>query len=466
MLTHGADLRNEGEAAAVAAAVSSQTGHVDVLVHADAPRIDGVLEEKEARAFAFVFDTRVEGWRNLTAALATPTVGRAVVLQPAGSRCGEGGADAAAAAEWLAALAARRPEGHGPCTAAVAWDGSPESARRVAAVILGSTGGETVVTSPEHDPPVRWDDAGALDAGKLDGGSPLVAAVRGFSLAEGLRVETALELPTHGHRVAGRRALPEAVALETLAETAALLAPGWHVSAIENAEFRAPLVLGDGEPGPVEARALLRPDGRDVVAECRLVGAPAGGGATAPGIVHVVARVRLTAAPPPPAVDRAVPRRCAGGLSPDEIYRVYARGPESRVLEGAWRLNSAAVGLVAAGRPSGGDQLVTAPRLFEACVQMSEVLDTGLSGRLAAPVGVERVGLACPPAAADGARLYAIVRPASDGSVRASPGEDTFDARVVDERGNVYLDVRGCRTAGTGTAADPAGIAALRDAMA
>ena len=255
--------------------------------------------------------------------------------------------------------------------------------------------------------------------------------------------------------------LPEAIGLEALAQAAALAAPGWHVAAVEQAEFGKPLVFGSGERQLVEVRAVLRLDGRDLVAECRLSSAPGAGAA----VTHVAARVRLTPTPPPPAFERAAPRRCAGGLSPEDIYSVYSHAPEFRVLERAWRTNAAAVGLMASGLPPASGALVTAPRLFELCVQTAEVLDTGLHGRLAAPVGVDCVRLVQPADGANGSRRYAIVRPASDADGQVRGAVETYDARVVDEGGNVYLEVRGCRTAAV-EAAHPAGLATFRDAMA
>ena len=54
------------------------------------------------------------------------------------------------------------------------------------------------------------------------------------------------------------------------------------------------------------------------------------------------------------------------------------------------------------------------------------------------PAGGGRFGPRRQPTEAEGRRLYAVVTPVSDG--------DAFDAQVIDEAGNVYVDMRGYRT--------------------
>jgi hypothetical protein len=67
---------------------------------------------------------------------------------------------------------------------------------------------------------------------------------------------------------------------------------------------------------------------------------------------------------------------------------------------------------------------------------------------------VERVRLLRPPTTKG--RLYAVVRPAGAG----------FEARVVDEAGQVCLVVEGYRTAQLPTAVDEKGLESLRAVMA
>jgi malonyl CoA-acyl carrier protein transacylase len=469
----GIDLREPAEADALGRTVAARSGPAELIVHADAPAIEEAIAEKPRGAFAFVFDTRVEGWRNLTRAVAAaPQATTAVVHSMSGRFGAPGHADAAAAEELLAAVAGRAAEPAGSRSLAIAWDRSPAAAEKIAGLLLG-TGfeGEAIVTSGELAIPPDWDEAGGLDPGPPSSAGPCVIRARAFTPADGLRVDaTAVsESLLDGERLAGHSVLSEGIALETLAETAAMLAPGWHVAGVEQVEFLAPVVLGGEQRQSLEAVARLCPDGRDVVAACRLLGLADGANGSVETTTFVAARVRLTATAPPPAFERASPHRFMGGLSGAEIYRVCLRAPAFRVLERAWRTNAAVVGLMARAPEPAGEPLFTAPRLFELCVQTAEVLDTGRRGCLAEPIHVDRVRLARPAAAANGSRLYAVVRPAAaEGVEREADGEiHTYDARVLDEGGNVYLDLHGCRTAPMAGAirAEPAHLAALRDGI-
>jgi hypothetical protein len=382
-----------------------------------------------------------------------------VVVQSTAGRFGRAHcADAAAAEELLATLAVH-PATPGPRRLAIAWDRSPETAAVVAAVVVGSNVGiETVVTRAGWCPP-DGDDDGGLDTEPLTGQGALLGAVRDWRCG-GLRVQTDLRARAVALALeeTGRGGVvPETIGLEAVAEAATLAAPGWHVSAIEQAEFLAPVSYLAGEPPSLDVEAFVRPDGKDLVAQCRLVGDQ--------DRTYLAARVRLTSSPPPSAASRPVPGRCVGALSADDIYRVYARTAPFRVLAGAWRTNAAAVGQLAPARSDGEDALVSAPRLVELCLQTAQVFETGRRGRLAAAVAVDRLILAGPGSVANGSRLYAVVRPSSDN--RASDERAaSFDGSVVDDAGRVYLEMRGCRTVALDGAPDAAGLAAFRNAMA
>ncbi len=81
---------------------------------------------------------------------------------------------------------------------------------------------------------------------------------------------------------------------------------------------------------------------------------------------------------------------------------------------------------------------VMAPRLIELCFQTAGVWDIQTTGTMALPLGLASVTAYRQPAEAEGGRLYALVE--------ASDGGAAFDARVVDEAGRVYVDLKGYRT--------------------
>ena len=90
----------------------------------------------------------------------------------------------------------------------------------------------------------------------------------------GLVVQTTLDPAAQPfldhHRIDGTAVLPGVMGMEAFAEVARLLAPDWHVVAVEDVDFRAPLKFYRDEPRTLTVTALLRPDGADLVAECRL----------------------------------------------------------------------------------------------------------------------------------------------------------------------------------------------------
>ena len=149
-------------------------------------------------------------------------------------------------------------------------------------------------------------------------------------------------------------------------------------------------------------------------------------------------------------------------LAAADIYSVYFHGPAYRVLESAWKNGSGVVGLLADALPPNhvpeGLPTLVAPRLIELAFQTAGVFELGTRGLMGLPLRVERVRSVRPPETASG-RLHAVVTP--------SPSANgSFDARVVDADGNVYLVVDGYRTVELPGAASAAQLEPFRAAMA
>jgi hypothetical protein len=130
------------------------------------------------------------------------------------------------------------------------------------------------------------------------------------------------------------------------------------------------------------------------------------------------------------------------GLGEDAIYRVYFHGPAFKVLEGV-RLDAAhAVGLMAANLPPetspAAARTLVAPRLIELCFQTAGILEMKEHERLGLPTAIRSVAVFRRPDQANGRRLYAEVWH------NGSPEE--YEARVVDEAGDVYVELHGYRT--------------------
>ena len=115
------------------------------------------------------------------------------------------------------------------------------------------------------------------------------------------------------------------------------------------------------------------------------------------------------------------------------------------------------VGLMAEDLPGNhqpSDQpTLMAPRLIELCFQTAGLWELGAQSRFGLPQDVHQVSLLRAPELAEG-KLYAVVTPC--------PEDGTFDAEVVDTKGNRYLYLSGYRTAALPGSVDEETLKALQ----
>jgi hypothetical protein len=285
-------------------------------------------------------------------------------------------------------------------------------------------------------------------------------------LARGLVMLTELDPSRQAflddHRIDGTPVLPGVMGMEGFAEAARALLPGWHVSALEEVDLRAPFKFYRDEPRTLELQALLRDGGEGtVVADCRLIGRRTLPGKGEQDTVHFTGRARLTREPPPAAPERERPSaeaRDSGEVDRDAVYRVYFHGPAYQVLESAWRADGEVVGRLAPDLPPAheppGQPTDLAPRLIELCFQTAGVWEIGRSGRMALPTHVDRVLRF--EGADEGGTLFAVVHP-RDG--------DGVDAEVVDEGGRILVRLEGYRTTALPGGLDSEALDPIRAAM-
>ena len=126
----------------------------------------------------------------------------------------------------------------------------------------------------------------------------------------------------------------------------------------------------------------------------------------------------------------------------DDIYRLYFHGPAFQVLEGVQRSGETVLGKLNKSLPAftGGDQvLLSTPTLVELCFQTAGIWEVGKTGTLALPRSIQSLTLY--RQSINGAAIYAEVKP-----VRTRDGAFSFDARVVDAHGRLYLEMKDYRT--------------------
>jgi hypothetical protein len=78
-----------------------------------------------------------------------------------------------------------------------------------------------------------------------------------------------------------------------------------------------------------------------------------------------------------------------------------------------------------------------APRLVELCFQAAALWHVKSKNAMAFPLGIDSVTVYRQPDEATG-RLYALLATEDDGQ--------SFDGRVVDEAGNLFVELKGYRT--------------------
>jgi hypothetical protein len=126
----------------------------------------------------------------------------------------------------------------------------------------------------------------------------------------------------------------------------------------------------------------------------------------------------------------------------EDIYQVYFHGPAFQVLEGVQRSGDVVLGKLHKGLPAttaGEHALVSTPILVELCFQTAGIWEIGKTGSLALPRSIESLTLH--RQSVNGVTIYAEVTPAqgADGSMQ-------FDARVIDSKGRLYLELKNYRT--------------------
>lgn len=480
---HELNLIEAGAVASVIEGIRRQHGRIDVLIHAAGIEISHLLPDKQTREFDLVFDVKADGWFNLLHAIGDMPLGATVAFTSVAGRFGNTGqTDYAAANDLLckctSSLRTTRPETRGIAIDWTAWADIGMATRGsipkvmeaagidmmqpkigIAAVrrelVAGGTRGEVLIAGSLGILTEDWDASGGLDpelatraVEPAGAAGPMVGYVTGMSVREGLTVETVVDPKTQpflrDHRMDGTALLPGVMGAEAFAEAARLALPGWRVAAVEDMRFQAPFKFYRDQPRTLFLRAVYRPDGQDIVAECWLTGERTLPLRAEPQVTtHFTGKVRLTRAPLELARIDAVALPEGPFIGAADIYRVYFHGPSYQVLERVWPpvLGGGTLGVFAEDLPldrtPASAPLVASPRLIELCFQTIGIWELATKGRFALPRSFERVTAFGGPVAPR-APLVAVVT--------ARDGGERFDAMVVDAEGIVCVKLEGYRS--------------------
>jgi hypothetical protein len=479
------DLRDGEAIDRVIEDVRRRYGRIDVILHAGGLLIDRTLPNKEPQQFDLVFDVKADGFYHLLRAARDMPIGATVVFSSVAGRFGNNGqTDYAAANDLLCKITSwlrhRRPETRGMAIDWTAWGQIGMASRGSIPQIMealgvdmlppeagvptvrreltyGGTRGEIVVAGRLGAWLEESDPTGGLDPDKvaalLATRSPrllMVGAVRAAKRYGGLEVETTLDPRKqpflYDHMPDPDTPwLPGVMATEAMAEVAGLLAPGYRILAVENEEMLGAFKFFRMEPRTLYLNAQVMPASGDELEAhvlLRSVTTPAKEGLPTQVKTHFTATVRLGLAErPAPTMAFTPPTMADLPITAEAIYNEFFHGPSYRVIARAGVVGHQAIGRFAADLPPQTDPAdvasLMAPRLVELCFQLAALWHRHTHGAMAFPLGFASLTAYRQETEATGP-LYGIVTTADDG--------ETFDGRVVDEAGHVFVELKGYRT--------------------
>jgi NAD(P)-dependent dehydrogenase (short-subunit alcohol dehydrogenase family) len=479
--------------------VRQGSGRIDVLLHAAGMERSHLLPDKEPGEFDLVFDVKCDGWFNLLHAVGDMPLGATVAFSSIAGRFGNRGqADYSAANDLLCKMTSNfrstRPTTRAIVIDWTAWGGIGMAARgsipkmmELAGIDMlppeagiplirreltaGGRRGEVVIGQRLGILVNEWDSTGGLEPGAVEFSQkerlrgPMIGEVASVGLHHGLIIETTLDPNVqaflHDHQIEGTPVLPGVMGIEAFAEAALWMLPDWQIEAVEDVNFLAPFKFYRNEPRTLAVEAVFGAQSDAIIADCQLTGSRLLPNQLEPQVTtHFTARVRLSRESRPIGVTAeplVAPARSP--MEAADIYRVYFHGPAYQVLERAWRDEKRIVGQMAKSLPKHHHPperpTVMAPRLIELCFQTAGLWEMGVQGRLGLPKHIDKVCLWSKPGRVEGP-LLAVVTPGSD--------EESFDAEVLDTKGNRYLSLSGYRTATFTTSVDSEPLKALRAA--
>jgi 3-oxoacyl-(acyl-carrier-protein) synthase/NAD(P)-dependent dehydrogenase (short-subunit alcohol dehydrogenase family)/acyl carrier protein len=475
------DLTDNVAVAQVVKEIGDRHGRIDVLIHAAGLEISHGVADKKPSEFDLVFDVKSDGWFNIVSAIGKMPVGAAVVFSSVAGRFGNAGqTDYSAANDLLCKCISNfrstRPDTNGIAIDWTAWSGIGMAARGSIPTIMKQAGidmlppeagipivrrelsagtrGEVVIGQKlgimirEFDPQGGLDTSanGPMENAMISRGV-MIGEVRGMSLYGGLTVETTLDPSNqpflYDHQINQTPVLPGVMGIEAMAEAAKLIFQDRYIGAIENVQFLTPFKFYRNQPRTLTIQAEYSVDKEDIVADCRLLGSRILHGQSEPEVtLHFSGRVRLVAGLPDAIKKNSIPQAGKGAkLASSHLYRLYFHGPAYQVIDSAWRDGSQVVALFAKNLPGNHVPpelpLVASPRFVEFCFQTASLSGLALQSRLGLPYAFKEIRVVSSPEKATNTAFFALIDTNPDG---------TYSAEVVDDKGNLYLVLKGYQT--------------------
>jgi malonyl CoA-acyl carrier protein transacylase len=489
--------------------IKDAEGHIDAFLHAAGMERSRKLEMKPIEEFRLVVSVKADGFFNLFKAMETKDMlPRGVVFfsSVAGRFGNSGQTDYAAANDLLCKItSAIRNQYPGIKAVAIDWSawGGVGMATRGNIPTLMKMAGIDLVPPEQAAPMVQAEllasTGEAIIAGSLGtllearcphGGINLIKAdsalrtgqpvhsmlshVADFDLNRGLTLEAELDPKTqpylYDHSMNGIPVLPGVMGIEGFSVAAkhigSVLASnkdGLDVGRLEDIHFLAAFKFYRKEPRRVTwlARAMREQDGLVVyvtLESSRLMKTGA-----EKHMQHFSGKVHLKLHEPEvQETSTNIPNWNASyTVQAEDIYHLYFHGPAFQVLEGVQRSGENVLGKLNKKLPAftnGEHALLSTPILVELCFQTAGIWEIGKTGIMALPRSIESLTLYHQNV--NGAAIYAEVKP-----FRSGNGELHFDARVVDSKGRLYLELKEYSTTPLPVTVEPNLLAPLKELM-
>ena len=480
-------------------AVLQAEGKVDVLIHAAGVEHSHRLENKPLEEFTNTIAVKATGFYHLFHTLAEKgKLPRAVVaFSSVAGRFGNAGQTDYAAANDLLCKMMSALRGQHPDIKAIALDWGAwadvgmasrgfipnlmaragidmlppaEAAPQVYKELVYGLPGEAILAGSLGILIAPREAAGGLDLERanvaLTSGQPIhvmLSRVTGLDLEEGVILEAELdprdEPFLRDHALNGTPLLPGVMGIEGFSVAAQHVASvlgakkgSFKVAKLEDIKFMTPFKFYRNEPRQVTWKARVQREETGLVANVVLESTHASRIRPEEKIQHFSGKVHLVPTDEPLGMEMVEPPywNKDKSVKKEDIYRLYFHGPAFQVLEGVERTNGTVVGKLQTGLPSittHQQHLVSLPLLVELCMQTAGVYEIGKTGVLSLPQSIGSLILHQIAVVEDD--LFAEVYPNRD-----QDGRVFFDARVVDSKGTVYLEMQKYQTAAMPYAAE------------
>ncbi len=462
---------------------------VDVFIHAAGIEKSRKIESKTQEEFEQVVSAKADGLVNLLAAMESNGLlpQRVLFFSSVAGRFGNSGQTDYAAANDLLSKYAQWLPGQYPGMQAVSIDwgawaevgmasrgyiselmkragiemlNPADAAPMVREVLESGQSGEVIVAgslglldaTPEGSEII---DVAAADQA-LRTGNPIhrmFSHLTRYTRNQGIVLEAEMD-PEHlsflqDHALNGIPVLPGVVGIEGFSiaakHIASVLASGsrdFEIDHLEDIQFLVPLKFYGNKPRTFYWHAIARRTAGELSVEVSLESDLKRHSGQVEHVLHFQGRVYLTQSQPVKGVVAAAPKWTKKpALHADEIYRLFFHGPTFQVLDAAQPSHNTLLGkfnkkLISKEEPN--DALPAIPMLIELCFQTAALWEAGKTGTLALPKSIG--SLKTYPQPINGVAIFAEVTP--------NEREDriTFDARVVDEKGNIFLELSDYQT--------------------